>query len=102
MELWLLRHARARPAASVEKDHDRPLTDTGRETARKLGGWIRASNLEVPTRVRVSPSVRTRETTPAWCSTASRHRNKCSSPPCGRRWRRTSSASCRSTVRPSR
>lgn len=62
MELWLLRHARARAKTSDEHDHDRPLTDSGRQTARKLGEWISASGLSVPTRVRVSPAVRTRET----------------------------------------
>lgn len=62
MELWLLRHARARSAAADEKDEDRPLADSGRETARKLGEWIRESGLDVPSTVRVSPSVRTRET----------------------------------------
>lgn len=62
MELWLLRHARARSAASDEKDEDRPLTDSGRETARKLGEWIRESSQDAPSTVRVSPSLRTRET----------------------------------------
>lgn len=62
MELWLLRHARARPAGSGEKDRDRPLTDSGRESARKLGAWIKSSGLSVPSRVCVSPADRTRET----------------------------------------
>lgn len=62
MELWLLRHARARAAAPDEKDIDRTLTDSGRETARKLGEWIHSSGLAIPSTVRVSPSVRTRET----------------------------------------
>lgn len=62
MELWLLRHVRARAAASDEKDKDRTLTDSGRETARKLGQWIQGSELAVPATVRVSPAVRTRET----------------------------------------
>ncbi len=62
MELWLLRHARARPATSNEKDRDRQLTESGRETARKLGKWIESSGLAVPVQVRVSPAARTRET----------------------------------------
>lgn len=62
MELWLLRHARAKSAAPDEKDQDRALTESGRETARKLGAWIRESGLDVPATVRVSPAVRTRET----------------------------------------
>lgn len=62
MELWLLRHARARPASSNEKDRDRRLTDSGRETARKLGGWIESAGLAVPVQVLVSPAERTRET----------------------------------------
>lgn len=62
MELWLLRHARARAAASDEHDKDRPLTGSGRETCHALGGWIARSGLAVPTRVRVSPAIRARET----------------------------------------
>lgn len=62
MELWLLRHARARAATQDEHDRDRPLTETGRETAANLSEWIRSSALSVPTRVRVSPAARTRET----------------------------------------
>lgn len=62
MELWLLRHARARAAASDEKDIDRPLTESGLQAARKLGEWVRSSGLTVPSTVRVSPSLRTRET----------------------------------------
>lgn len=62
MELWLLRHARARSVAPEGKDHDRELTESGVEAARKLGEWIRNSGLAVPTTVCVSPSVRTRET----------------------------------------
>lgn len=62
MDLWLLRHARARAKTSDERDHDRPLTDSGRATARRLGEWIRQSDLTVPTTVRVSPALRTRET----------------------------------------
>jgi len=63
MELWLLRHARACSAARDQEDQERPLTESGRETARKLGEWIRESGLQVPSTVRVSPAVRTRETT---------------------------------------
>lgn len=62
MELWLLRHARARAAASDEKDQNRPLTESGRETARKLGEWIHSSGLTVPSAVRISSATRTRET----------------------------------------
>jgi phosphohistidine phosphatase SixA len=62
MELWLLRHARARAAASGEDDRDRPLTDSGRATAHNLSDWIARKNLAVPTTVRVSPAARTRET----------------------------------------
>jgi len=62
MELWLLRHARARAAASDEKDIDRVLTESGRQSARNLGEWIQGSGLAVPTTVRTSPALRTRET----------------------------------------
>ncbi|MDZ7791939.1 MAG: histidine phosphatase family protein [Xanthomonadales bacterium] len=62
MELWLLRHARAKAVAPDGKDLDRDLTDSGREAARKLGQWIEASGLSVPATVCVSPSVRTRDT----------------------------------------
>ncbi|MGQ4688943.1 SixA phosphatase family protein, partial [Klebsiella aerogenes] len=44
------------------KDIDRSLTHSGRETATRLGEWIRASGLAVPSTVRVSPAERTRET----------------------------------------
>lgn len=62
MELWLLRHARARAATAREHDKDRKLTDSGRMAARKLNGWIQESGLALPRKILVSPAVRTRET----------------------------------------
>lgn len=63
MQLWLLRHARARAASAGEKDQDRTLTASGRETAGRLGEWIRESGLKIPDRILVSPALRTRQTT---------------------------------------
>lgn len=62
MQLWILRHAKARTALADEWDRDRPLTDTGREDARRLNHWLRQRAGRLPSRVLVSPAVRTRQT----------------------------------------
>lgn len=62
MQLWLLRHTRARAASGREKDRNRPLSDSGRYTAGRLGEWIRDNELTPPGRILVSPAVRTRHT----------------------------------------
>ncbi|MFW5926867.1 MAG: SixA phosphatase family protein [Wenzhouxiangella sp.] len=62
MQLWLLRHARARAASGGEKDRERPLSDSGRHTAARLGEWIRENAGSLPGRILVSPALRTRQT----------------------------------------
>lgn len=62
MQLWLLRHARARAASGREKDRNRPLSESGLQMAAKLGDWIRNSGLTLPGRILVSPALRTRQT----------------------------------------
>lgn len=62
MQLWLLRHARARAAATGEPDRNRPLADSGLKTAALLGNWIIQSDFSVPETILVSPAVRTRQT----------------------------------------
>lgn len=60
LRLMLFRHAHAsRPADVV--DHERPLSDEGREQAGRMGGYIASSAL-LPDIVIVSTSRRTRET----------------------------------------
>lgn len=57
--LVLVRHAKA--SASAPTDHDRPLTDQGREAARAAGEWIGSQGL-VADAALVSDALRTRET----------------------------------------
>lgn len=58
--LFLLRHAQA-PAISDMKDKDRPLSDTGKQQALKLG-QVMAEKGWYPDQVLCSPATRTRET----------------------------------------
>src|SRR5690625_1500232 len=62
MELWLLRHARARAATPEQDDIERPLAESGRNMASQLGRWIASSGRSVPSTILVSPATRTRET----------------------------------------
>lgn len=62
MQLWILRHAKARPAIADEWDRDRPLTETGAGDAGRLNDWLRNCGREMPNAVLVSPAVRTRQT----------------------------------------
>ena len=62
MQLWILRHAKARAALPDEWDRDRPLTDSGREHARRLNHWLGQLDGPLPSKVLVSPAVRTRQT----------------------------------------
>lgn len=57
--LVLMRHAKA--SASAPTDHDRPLTDQGREAARAAGEWLGSQGLAADAAL-VSDAVRTRET----------------------------------------
>jgi len=58
--LLLLRHAKAAPSAGA-RDHERALTERGREDARRIGDLIAARGL-VPDLVIYSSAERTRET----------------------------------------
>lgn len=62
MELWLLRHARARAATPEQDDIERPLAESGRDMASQLGRWIASSRRSVPSIILVSPATRTRQT----------------------------------------
>jgi phosphohistidine phosphatase len=57
--LIVLRHAKAEPFAAT--DHERRLTDRGRESASEVGRYLRESNL-LPDFALVSSAERTRET----------------------------------------
>ncbi len=58
--LVLLRHAKAQSPSGV-RDHERPLTDSGRADARAMGQWLKDHKL-VPDLVVCSTALRTRET----------------------------------------
>ncbi len=62
MQLWILRHAKARPALADEWDQDRPLTETGNNDAGRLNAWLKNCRRPLPDRVLVSPAKRTRQT----------------------------------------
>lgn len=59
--LVLMRHAKSSWASPGLRDHDRPLNERGRRSAKALGDWIRANNIFV-NQVLVSSSTRTLET----------------------------------------
>ncbi|EKM99276.1 MULTISPECIES: histidine phosphatase family protein [unclassified Acidocella] len=60
-QLILLRHAKAEPQAEGQSDHDRALTETGREAARRVGAAMRRAGL-APEVVLVSTATRTQQT----------------------------------------
>ncbi|HWL58079.1 MAG TPA: histidine phosphatase family protein [Paracoccus sp. (in: a-proteobacteria)] len=59
--LILTRHAKSSWDDPAQDDHDRPLNDRGRRSARELGDWLASRGYE-PEEVLCSTSVRTRET----------------------------------------
>ena len=59
--LYLLRHAESEWTSSSGRDHDRPLSVAGRDSAARIGRYL-AHLDEVPNRVVTSPARRTRET----------------------------------------
>ena len=59
--LILMRHAKSSWDTPGLSDHDRPLNDRGRRSARALGHWLRASGW-LPDEVLCSTALRTRET----------------------------------------
>lgn len=65
MKLFLVRHADAKPG---DPDELRPLSDQGREEARKLGERLREEGVE-PDVVLTSPLLRARETADALART---------------------------------
>jgi phosphohistidine phosphatase len=60
-QLILLRHAKAAPETKSLPDHDRPLTDTGRAAAARMGQAMRRAGL-APEVVLVSTALRTQQT----------------------------------------
>ncbi len=62
MQLWILRHAKARQALADEWDRDRPLAESGHDHARRLNAWLKDCGRTLPDRVMVSPATRTRQT----------------------------------------
>lgn len=60
--IYLLRHAKARPAEDGIRDFDRTLTPQGRAAAAKIGEYMKRGGY-LPGQVFCSASVRTRETT---------------------------------------
>src|SRR5690606_39203871 len=59
--LYLLRHAKADPAAGGQSDRDRPLSERGRADALAVGAALAAHGERIALAL-CSPSVRTRET----------------------------------------
>ncbi|QYX56730.1 histidine phosphatase family protein [Roseovarius sp. SCSIO 43702] len=61
LRLVLMRHAKSSWNHPGMMDHDRPLNDRGRRSARAMGDWLRAVN-HVPDQILSSTATRTRET----------------------------------------
>jgi phosphohistidine phosphatase len=61
LRLLLLRHAKSDWAEAEADDHDRPLSERGREAAPRIGAYMRAKGYE-PSAVLCSTSRRTKET----------------------------------------
>ena len=59
--LMLLRHAKSDWTQPGARDHDRPLTERGRDSAAKMGAYM-ARHALVPDLVMASPATRVRET----------------------------------------
>ncbi len=62
-QLWLLRQARAEHHSADGRDISRPLHEAGKTACRHLNRWLRQMDpSDLPEKVLVSPSLRTRET----------------------------------------
>ena len=61
LRLILIRHAKSGWDDLTLDDHDRPLTDRGRDNAPRIGRWLAAQGY-VPTQVLCSDATRTRQT----------------------------------------
>ena len=59
--LFILRHAKAAFNSPSGLDVDRPLTESGKQTAQKLGYKLKGRNEQID-RVWISPAVRTQQT----------------------------------------
>ncbi|MBO1755954.1 histidine phosphatase family protein [Allobranchiibius sp. CTAmp26] len=59
--LVLIRHAQAASGDGDTPDHDRPLTERGRQDAAALGRWLKDADIR-PQETRCSTATRTRET----------------------------------------
>ena len=59
--LYLLRHAKAEPAAAGQSDRDRPLAERGRADALSVGAALAAHHEKIALAL-CSPSLRTRQT----------------------------------------
>jgi phosphohistidine phosphatase len=59
--LILFRHAKAEPHGARDDDHDRHLTEEGRDAARGMGAWLEGDGI-VPDLVICSTADRTRQT----------------------------------------
>lgn len=64
MHLLLWRHADAEDATGTMPDHERTLTDKGRQQAKRMAAWLN-SRLPTDTRILVSPAIRTQQTAAA-------------------------------------
>lgn len=60
IELWLLRHAKAERPEGID-DFDRPLSESGKKDAKKLGEWMLENNL-IPEFILCSRAKRTQQT----------------------------------------
>lgn len=65
--LVVMRHARPEQVAAT--DHQRPLSEGGRDDAAAVGRWLAAQGI-IPDRALVSDALRTRETWAAVCAAA--------------------------------
>ncbi len=61
LRLILMRHAKSSWDDPLQSDHDRPLNDRGRASARAIGSWLRQKG-HLPDLVLCSSATRTRET----------------------------------------
>ena len=59
--LILVRHAKSSWDGPYVHDHERPLNERGRRSAKAIGDWLRSQN-HLPNMAYVSSSIRTRET----------------------------------------
>lgn len=64
MDLLLYRHADAEDVTGAFSDHERALTEKGRQQAKRMAAWLNA-RLPADTRILVSPAVRAQQTAAA-------------------------------------